>query len=263
MKPQRNSLLEIPFSRAGVATALAAAAALAAWCANAATEPASASGQTEAASAANAAPVKLSYNVADVLKLAQAKVSDNVILAYVKSSGTTYGLNAEQIVYLRSQGVSDGVLAAMLDQNKKYADLTAQTSPQLSPAATAPVNIGPTTTYVPSSSLYVIPSPTVNYGYADYYDYYSYGYGAPFVFSYGWPYYYGGGVYRGGAYRGGFYRGGGGFRPAPGRPFGGGGFRSTGFGPAPGRPFGGSGGGRISVGSRAGSSPVGRGGMRR
>src|ERR1700744_1811892 len=54
---------------------------------------------------ATAAP-QLSYGVAQILQLTQAKVSDDTVVAYVKNSGNSYGLDANQIIYLRQQGVS-------------------------------------------------------------------------------------------------------------------------------------------------------------
>ena len=39
-------------------------------------------------------------------------------MAYIKNSGNSYGLNADQIIYLRQQGVSDAVITAMLNQPK-------------------------------------------------------------------------------------------------------------------------------------------------
>src|SRR5271154_7584669 len=60
----------------------------------------------------------LPYGVPQVLQLVQAKVSDDTIIAYIHNSGNSYGLNADQIIYLRQQGVSDNVLNVMLTQPK-------------------------------------------------------------------------------------------------------------------------------------------------
>ena len=56
----------------------------------------------------------LSPAALQVLQLAQAKVSDGTILAFVKGAQATYNLNAPAIIFLRQQGVSDTVLTAML-----------------------------------------------------------------------------------------------------------------------------------------------------
>ena len=53
----------------------------------------------------NASVPQLSYGVPQIIQLAQAKVGDDTIIAYVKNSGNNYGLTADQIIYLRQQGV--------------------------------------------------------------------------------------------------------------------------------------------------------------
>jgi len=49
----------------------------------------------------------------EMLKLAQAGISDGVMLSFIDSAGT-FNLTAEQIVHLRDLGVSDAVIAAMM-----------------------------------------------------------------------------------------------------------------------------------------------------
>src|SRR5262245_44239431 len=78
--------------------------------------------------------MKLPYGVDEVLKLSKANVSDDIIVKYVQNSGTIYQLGAQDIVYLRGQGVTDRVISAMLDQ-KTTANLasnqnTAPVAPQ-------------------------------------------------------------------------------------------------------------------------------------
>jgi hypothetical protein len=163
----------------------------------------------------------LSYGVSQIVQLAQAKVGDSTIIAYIQNSGNSYGLNAGQIIYLRQQGVSDGVINVMLNQRNNSAVAAAQTattSPQQSSsdtgAQTSTAVAQPTVTYVqtvPTSSVYVIPdSQTYNYG-AYYYQPYYYPY-------YAWPYpavslsfgfggRWGGGYYHGGGWHGGGHGG--------------------------------------------------------
>src|SRR5260221_2042318 len=74
-----------------------------------------------------AATPPLAYGVPQVIQLAQAKVSDDTIITYVRNSGNSYGLNADQIIYLRQQGVSDNVINVMLTQPQVAA---AQPAPQ-------------------------------------------------------------------------------------------------------------------------------------
>jgi hypothetical protein len=164
--------------------------------------------------AATAPP--LAYGVPQILKLAQAKVNDDVIIAYIHNSGNSYGLDADQIIYLRQQGISDKILTTML----------AQPGPASVPAPVAPPSANsyvtqapvayaqPTPAYVqtiPSSSVYVIPNNQIYYSswYPAYYPYYSWYAGCyPYLtYSYGWcGGYHGGGYYRGG-YCGGYYNG--------------------------------------------------------
>jgi hypothetical protein len=157
---------------------------------------------------------QLSYGVPQVLQLAQAKVSDDIIVTYIHNSGTVYGLDASQIVYLRQQGVSDRVVTAMLNQRNNVPASADQSGTPV-PAQTSTAVAQPTVSYVqtiPSSSVYVIPdTQTYNYD-AYYYQPYYYPY-------YGWPYpgvslsfgfggRFGGG-FHGGGFRGGSFHGGG------------------------------------------------------
>ena len=182
---------------------------------------------TSAPAAGNVSPAapQLSFGVPDVLKLSNAKVSDDTIVSYIQYSGRSYGaLNAAEIVYLHEQGVSDRVVTAMLEQRRKWTDTAAPATQAAAPANPAPpaqTVAPPATTYVqpaPASTVYVIPnSPRyVNYGYSypsyayypsyGYYGYYSY---PALSFSLGYYGGYRGGYYCGSGYRGGVYYGGG------------------------------------------------------
>src|SRR5215831_9685058 len=61
------------------------------------------------------APV-LSSGAAEIMKLSQAKVSDDTIIAYIRNAEKSFYLNADQILYLRQQGVSETVITAMLNK---------------------------------------------------------------------------------------------------------------------------------------------------
>jgi hypothetical protein len=183
-----------------------------------------------------AAPVKLPYGVEDVLKLTRAQVSEDVILSFIRNSGTVYNLAPKDIVYLRNEGVSDRVINAMLDQGKSVPTITgtqaapattpivpqapvpadanaaaaAQAQAQYAPVYTqpTPVYVQPDTSYVPPSTVYTIPYPSSAYPY--YYSGYPYYYGPTIGIGFGFGYgsYYHGYGYRGGYYHGGNYRGG-------------------------------------------------------
>ena len=109
----------------------------------------------EAARPPNAAtaPADLAPNTAEVMRLAEAGTSDDVIIAYIQNSGSAFSLNADQILYLRDLGLSSPVITAMLNRDntlrsqgqnysydqKLYAP-SAQPSPQqqVAPVVTPP-----------------------------------------------------------------------------------------------------------------------------
>jgi len=72
--------------------------------------------QNSSAAASQPAPVDLSYGASQIVELAHAKVSDDTIIAYIRNSGNSYALDADQIIYLRQQGISDAVVNVMLNQ---------------------------------------------------------------------------------------------------------------------------------------------------
>ncbi len=153
-------------------------------------------------SSAGTAP-PLAYGVPQILKLAQAKVTDDVILAYIHQSGNNYGLDADQIIYLKQQGISDKVLTAMLTRPSH-----ASTPAPVATTTANPVPAQPEPAYVqsvPSSSVYVIPDHQIYYStwYPAYYPYYSYYGGCYPYYSYSWCGGYHGGCYYRGAYCGG------------------------------------------------------------
>ena len=60
------------------------------------------------------APQVLPPGVGEVVKLAQAKMTDDVILAYIRNSNVACALTADQIIYLHGQGVSQNAISAMM-----------------------------------------------------------------------------------------------------------------------------------------------------
>ena len=171
-------------------------------------------------------PVQLSYGVPEILKLGRAHVSDEVIVAFIKSSGRIYRLSASEILYLREQGVSDPVLTAMLESRRNVTAPAPQLAPEPAQNA-APANSGsssphsasvvtqPAPTYVAPAPVYVQPSPVYIYPSSSYeyyrpYNNWSYwGYPAlSFGVGFGLGYY---GGYHGGGhgyYHGGYHGGG-------------------------------------------------------
>ena len=59
-------------------------------------------------------PANLSPGLQEVLKLSKAQVGDEVIIGYVNNSGTAFPLTSDEILYLKDQGVSQPVIAALL-----------------------------------------------------------------------------------------------------------------------------------------------------
>src|SRR6267378_1251659 len=122
-------------------------------------------------SPAGNAPV-LSYGVPQILQLAQAKLDDDTIIAYIRHSGNSYGLDADQIIYLKQQGISGNVIIAMLNQPRPAA-----TPAPAQPAAQTPATYAqPAPAYVqsaPSSTVYVMPNNQIYYSswYPAYYPY--------------------------------------------------------------------------------------------
>ncbi len=126
---------------------------------------------------------KLPYGAQDVVKLTKAKVSDEVIIAFIQNSGRSYGLRPQDIVYLHDQGVSDRVVTIMLEAKAAPAPMAYTAPAQPVPPAPAPQEYPqPAPAYSePASSMYVIPYSTPAYPY--YSSYYSY----PYYYNY--PYY--------------------------------------------------------------------------
>jgi hypothetical protein len=67
------------------------------------------------------AQVNLPPVLAEVLRLSDAGISDDVITAYIRNSANHYALDANQIVYLRDEGVSSTVLNALVAQSQTAA----------------------------------------------------------------------------------------------------------------------------------------------
>ena len=134
--------------------------------------------------------VVLSPGALDVLRMVQAKVSPQVITAYVKSSVTSFNLSANDIIVLRHLGVTDEVLAAMLERS---GELRAQPAPAgpayaTAPAAAQPAAVPPDATAwaPPPDYSYAVGTTPSDYGYGDsyngYYPYPYYSYYPSFVY---------------------------------------------------------------------------------
>ena len=141
--------------------------------------------------AAPTAPVTppLAYGVSQILQLAQAKVSDDTIIAFVKNSGNSYGLSADQIIYLQKQGLSSAVITAMLNQPRTGALASTPAPATPTPATDAPAPAAPASAvpdYTQSATSTATVAPTVTYVQTQPATTYYY----PYYYSYGYPYCY-------------------------------------------------------------------------
>jgi hypothetical protein len=97
---------------------------------------------------AQAAPPSPAPGVQEVVKLSKARMGDDVISAYIKNSGVSYNLSADDVLYLNSQGVSQPVIAALLQAKQAAAVPPPAEVPNPEPAP-APVPVAQPTTPAP------------------------------------------------------------------------------------------------------------------
>lgn len=130
---------------------------------NAASAPAPAT----AAASTNVAPAQLpklpadlSPGLADVIKLVESNVGDDVVVGYIKNSGQIYKPTADEIVYLNDLGVSQDIISAlMLNGQAGGAPAVASAPTQVAPAQqsqqipTPPSNATLSSPEVPSYSV--------------------------------------------------------------------------------------------------------------
>jgi hypothetical protein len=168
--------------------------------------------QSSSTSTTAATTPQLSYGVSQVVQLAHANVGEDVIVNYVQNSGNAYGLDANQILYLKQQGVSDRVINTMLNQPKPAVAATTVAMPttpapqpmpssaNTSTAETSTATVAPAVTYVQTAP------PTCYYCQPYYYP--AYAWYPPVTFSFGWGGWYGGGWHSGwhGGWHGGWHR---------------------------------------------------------
>ena len=178
------------------------------WSASTALAQDSSAANTGQPAAVNPPVAQLSYGALQVVQLAQAKVGDDTIIAYIKNSGNSYGLAADQIIYLRHQGISDAVITTMLNQPKPGVAVATPTTPAPQPviSSTAVTGSGSTITTASGSTATVAPTvtyvqtaPAPTYYYQPYY-YPAYAWYPPVSFSFGWGW--GGGWHGGGGHGG-------------------------------------------------------------
>jgi len=89
-------------------------------------------------------PANLSPGLVEIIRLAQAHVDENVMLAFIHNSSQTYSPTADEILYLSDLGLSQTVIAALFRQQPPAlteivtaATATAATAADLTPVALA------------------------------------------------------------------------------------------------------------------------------
>jgi hypothetical protein len=87
---------------------------------------------------AQTAPSNLSPDLQEVVKLSQSHMGDDVIVNYIRSSGKSYKLSADDLIYLNSQGVSQGVISALQTASSASPNPPPAAAPPAAPAPTAP-----------------------------------------------------------------------------------------------------------------------------
>jgi hypothetical protein len=97
---------------------------------------------------AQTASQNMSPDLQEVVKLSQSHMGDDVIVNYIRSSGKSYRLSADDIIYLNGQGVSQGVISAL--------QTTSAASPN--PAAVVPAPMAPPSGPPPAQPV-VMPAP--------------------------------------------------------------------------------------------------------
>ena len=60
-----------------------------------------------------ATPAAAGLTIAQIIKMAQVKVPDDVIITTIKKSGVKYVLSPDDLIKLKTAGVSDAVIRAM------------------------------------------------------------------------------------------------------------------------------------------------------
>ena len=96
----------------------------------------------------------VSPQTAEVLKLANSGVGDDVVLAYVKNSQARFNLSATDIVALKNGGVSEPIITAMLKRDKDLPPTPAPVvvSPQVQSPPPISVPNPPTAATIPNAA---------------------------------------------------------------------------------------------------------------
>jgi hypothetical protein len=123
--------------------------------------------------------VRPSAPVAEVLKLADSGVEENVMLSFVNNSTSTFNLGAEEIIYLNDLGVPSGVVTAMIQRDQALKASFANSAPAPATPPPAPAEPAPAAPEALPAPADMAPQPDMTAGnyppvvdntYATYYD---------------------------------------------------------------------------------------------
>ena len=109
-------------------------------------------------SVASPAPEAIPEKLRDIVKLADAKVAPEVVLALINRNENDYALNADEILLLRRRGLDEGVIAAMIRRPVEAA--SARVEQQIS-TAPAPVVTPPAPQSAPEAAQLPAPAQQV------------------------------------------------------------------------------------------------------
>ena len=129
-----------------------------------------------------------SAGIADIVKLAEAKVEPEVIKTFIGNSPVAYNPSATEIIALKDRGVAPEILTAMLQRGTEVRAQALRAGPAAAAATAPPSGSGAVNQYAPAYTASAQPIyasyayPSHSYAYPAY-DYGYYGYG------WGWPYY--------------------------------------------------------------------------
>src|SRR5713101_7098300 len=70
---------------------------------------------------------------ADVVKMVEAKLSDDLIVSKIRASACSFDTSTDTILKLKSQGVSDGVIQAMVSAGKPPSQASTPAAPSADP----------------------------------------------------------------------------------------------------------------------------------
>ncbi len=109
---------------------------------------------------------------AEVVKMANSGVHEDVILTYVNLSSTVFNLSADEIIYLKDIGVSSSVISAMLkrDDEVRQELARANAAPQVAPATPVQSQPAETVATVPANSSDSLTAPALEVESGNFYE---------------------------------------------------------------------------------------------